>query len=667
MSKYYAKVIILGPFDNSFDYTYHDINLRIGNIVKVPFGCRTLFGIVVAISDKIETQSYEIKEIIEVIKEYSLTDNEVKFLLWMSAYTLIPKGNIVKMILSCPAALEQIGNKNKRQTIELHEPNPYYRQITYSAEQIDAVKQLNTAVKRQEYQTILVDGVTGSGKTEVYFEVIAAAMENNLQTVVLLPEISLTPQWLARFHDRFGCYPIRWHSKLTPAQRRDSWRVIASGAAKVVVGARSALMLPYARLGLIIVDEEHDMSYKQEDGGIYHARDMAVAKGKFLEALVVLVSATPSLESYNNAQDNKYDRIILSERHDNANMPSINLVDMRTKSVCATNNWISTELRNQLINAYNAREQSLLFLNRRGYAPLTLCGSCGYREQCPSCTSWLVTHKKNERLQCHYCGFIKLMPNKCNECNAVQSFVAIGPGIERIADEVSTFLPQARQIIISSDYFAENDELIGAIDQIQQGGVDIIIGTQIMAKGHHFPNLNLVGIIDADIGLSGGDLRACEKTFQLLQQVSGRCGRELSAHKRGQVYLQTYYPDHPVMQAVINEDRTEFFKQEMLMRQLADMPPFSRLAALICSSKNKNDIENFVRKLRKIAPVNKDVVILGPVQAQIAILRKKHRWRFLIKSAKNYPIQDYIKHWLSCVTTPSHIKIQIDIDPMSFV
>jgi primosomal protein N' (replication factor Y) len=722
----YAEVLVSAPFDHTFDYEIpKDCRISRGSIVQVPFGSRQIFGVVEATKATSTTPAAKLKAIENSIEWCQLSEADLRFIAWVADYTLTPRGMILKMVLSVPPAFEAekpqlvyaVGDLSQSMTAKQQQvvtylqdhqhgaaktaiadgaqvsaavvrtmidkgmikpvilkascpqPDPAFNQMQYSADQQIVADTLMQAVEQGHYQPILIDGVTGSGKTEVYFEAIAAALKAGKQSVVLLPEISLTPQWLERFKKRFRVEPLKWHSHMTQAQRRRAYRLIARGEGKVIVGARSALMLPYAQLGCIIVDEEHESSYKQEEQVIYHARDMAVARAFHLDIPVVLVSATPSLETYVNAKEGKYCYLSLSQRHGGATLPNMELIDMRGILKPAREpRWISPALRHAMTEALAQQEQTLLFLNRRGYAPLTICRTCGERLQCPNCSAWLVQHKALERLQCHHCGFIQPKPKICPKCQETETFMACGPGVERIAEEVKTFLPDARLLIMASDAFDTTDELAKAIQHIQEGHVDIIIGTQIMAKGHHFPKLTLVGVIDADLGLSGGDLRACERTYQLLQQVAGRCGR---AERQGYVFLQTYYPDHPVLQALCAHDRDAFLEQEVLMRRTAEMPPYTRLAAIIVSGKDSHFVEKWIKDFRRYAPqtANKEepIEILGPVQAPLAVLRRYYRWRILVRSPKNFPIQKYIRDWKAAVTIPHSIKFQVDIDPISFM
>jgi primosomal protein N' (replication factor Y) len=657
----FAEVLLPLVFDKAFDYGIPDsLDLQIGSIVLVPFGPRQLYGVVEHLKTETTTPPNKLKLILDTVDWCALIESDLAFLNWMASYTLAPRGQVLKMMVGIPAAFAPERSK----VVDVPSPpNPDYLVLNYSPDQQEVVDRLREAMHRKRYETLLIDGVTGSGKTEVYLEAVAEAIRQGKQSVVLLPEISLTPQWLERFRNRFGSEPLKWHSHMTPAQRRKAWRQIVSGQAKVVVGARSALMLPYPDLGLIVVDEEHDTSYKQEEGIIYNARDMAVARGYHRAVPVVLVSATPSLETYVNAKEGKYTYLQMPYRHGEATLPKINLIDMKQVSQ-GTHRWLSPPLIEAMRKGVEAGEQTLLFLNRRGYAPLTLCRACGERLVCPNCTAWLVQHKANTRLQCHHCAYTMQLPPTCPGCEEKGTWVPCGPGVERLAEEVKSIISTARLLVMSSDLFDTPDELHQGIDAIQRGEVDIIIGTQIMAKGHHFPKLTVVGIIDADTGLSGGDLRACEKTFQLLQQVSGRCGR---AEHRGEVFLQTYSPDHAVMQALLSDSKQDFFEQEILMRRQADMPPYTRLAAVICSSPQADAVEEWVRHLRRIAPQAPEVEIWGPAPAPLAKIRCHHRWRFLVRTPKNYPLQQYLKAWLGSLKQPHHLRVHVDIDPLSFV
>lgn len=541
-----------------------------------------------------------------------------------------------------------------------------------SPSQAAAAEALRGAVSSGGENVTLLDGVTGSGKTEVYFEAVAACLSEGKQALVLLPEIALSTQWLDRFAARFGAEPGVWHSDLGQKERRETWRAVAEQRVQVVVGARSALFLPYQALGLIVVDEEHDPSYKQEDGVAYNARDMAVVRGRLENAPVVLASATPSLETLANVERGRYRHLLLEERHGAALLPQIELIDLRRDRPLrhpgvpgsAGQSWLSTRLRGALSAALAEGEQSLLFLNRRGYAPLTLCRACGHRIQCPHCTAWLVEHRLAGRLQCHHCGFGQRLPETCPACEAPQSLAACGPGVERLAEEVKRLYPDARLAIMASDTMQGPHAAAELIAAVEAREVDILIGTQIAAKGYHFPYLTLVGVIDGDLGLYGGDLRAAERTFQLLQQVAGRAGR---AECPGLVLIQTTDPDHPVMQALAEGDRARFIAAEAKGRRRAALPPYGRLAALVLSAPDQHVVDRVAGELAREAPIGEGLEVLGPAPAPLAILRGRHRRRFLLRADRGQPIQARIRKWLGGRRFPAQVRLQIDIDPQSFL
>jgi primosomal protein N' (replication factor Y) len=519
------------------------------------------------------------------------------------------------------------------------------------------------AAGESQFTVSLLDGVTGSGKTEVYFEAIAAAIAAGRQALVMLPEIALTAQWLERFARRFDAAPAQWHSDLTGTLRRSTWRAVASGEVRIVVGARSALFLPYRDLGLIVVDEEHDQSFKQEDGVIYNARDMAVVRGRMGAFPVVLASATPSLETVVNCESGRYRRLALTRRHGGASLPDIRVVDMREEKL-ARDSWISPALRAELDRVLAAGEQAMLYLNRRGYAPLTLCRACGHRLSCPQCTAWLVEHRLAGRLQCHHCGYATRLPETCPSCSAADPFAACGPGVERLAEEAAAALPRARLGIMASDTIHGPAAAADLVARVQAREIDVLIGTQIMAKGHHFPMLTLVGVIDADLGLAGGDLRAAERTYQLLGQVAGRAGRE---ERPGMALLQTYDPGHPVIQALAGDDRDGFLAAEIEARRDHAMPPFGRLAALIVSGRDPDAVDAAARMLARTAPRGGGVEVLGPAPAPLALLRGRHRRRLLLKAPRSVHVQKLLRRWLHQVRTGGGTRIQIDVDPYSFM
>lgn len=528
--------------------------------------------------------------------------------------------------------------------------------------QTEAAKNLQASIG-SGHKTFLLEGITGSGKTEVYFEMIETTLKRHKQALVLLPEIALTVQWMERCEKRFGTKPVRWHSAMPPAERRKNWLAIVTGQARLIVGARSALFLPYPELGVIIVDEEHDGSYKQEEGVFYNARDMAIARASHEKIPICLVSATPSLETLRNIDSGKYTKLHLPARFHEQSLPSNSLIDMRLEKLPASR-WLSSELIEKMKDRLEKKQQTLLFLNRRGYAPLLLCRACGHREECPSCSSWMVYHKNWGVQQCHHCGFRTPPPEKCSSCGAEGKYAAIGPGVERIAEEAGELFPQARILKLSSDDFSSQSELSESIDAIADGKADIIVGTQILAKGHHFPLLTLVGILDADLGLKGADYRAPEKTFQMLHQLSGRAGREAHA---GEVLIQTYQPEHPVMRALAENNADKFIAEEKKLREALHMPPYGKLAAVILESLNEARVKKLATALARKIPSSDKIRVFGPAPAPLYRLRDYYRLRFLIKAPQGIALQPFIREWLQASPPDRQVKCKVDIDPYSFL
>jgi primosomal protein N' (replication factor Y) len=543
-------------------------------------------------------------------------------------------------------------------------PDPSFAQPEFSREQRAAVDAMRALAANGTFHVALLDGVTGSGKTEVYFEAVAETIRRGKQSLILMPEIALTGQFLDRFSRRFGVRPLEWHSELTPRTRQRNWAAIAAGEAPVVVGARSALFLPYASLGLIIIDEEHDQAYKQDEGVHYHARDMAVVRAHIAKIPIVLASATPSVETEVNARKGRYQRVALPSRFGGQHMPHIEAIDLRREPP-PRGRYISPRLAGLVRQAVESRGQALLFLNRRGYAPLTLCRACGHRFACTICDAWLVDHRFRQRLVCHHCGFSMPRPPVCPHCAAEESLVAVGPGVERLQEEAAALFPQARSMVLSSDLITSIEAMRAELTEIVEGRVDIIIGTQLVAKGHHFPRLNLVGVIDADLGLGNGDPRAAERTWQLLNQVIGRAGRDQG---RGVGYLQTHQPEHPVMKALIARDREAFYASEIDSRERTGYPPFGRLASLIISAGDRPTAEGFARRLAASAPREEGVTLLGPAEAPLAVIKGRYRFRLLLKSARGFDLSDYLRHWLAGAPKPKgNLKLEVDVDPQSFL
>ncbi len=543
-------------------------------------------------------------------------------------------------------------------------PDPAHAQPEFTRQQRTAVDAMRALAANGTFHVALLDGVTGSGKTEVYFEAVAEIIRRGKQSLILMPEIALTGQFLDRFAARFGVHPLEWHSELTPRTRARNWAAISAGEAPVVVGARSALFLPYANLGLIVVDEEHDQAYKQDDGAHYHARDMAVVRAHIAKIPVVLAYATPSVEPEVNTRKGRYQRIVLPSRFGGAHMPQIEAIDLR-REMPRRGRFVSPVLAEHIGHAIERREQALLFLNRRGYAPLTLCRACGHRFACTICDAWLVDHRFRQRLVCHHCGFSMPRPHACPNCAAEESLVAVGPSVERLQEEAAQLFPDARTMVLSSDLITSIETMRSELNEIAEGRVDIIIGTQLVAKGHHFPRLNLVGVVDADLGLGNGDPRAAERTWQLLNQVIGRAGRDQA---RGVGYLQTHQPEHPVMKALVACDREAFYASEIALRERTGYPPFGRLASLIISAGDRATAEGYARKLVSVAPLDERVQLLGPAEAPLAVIKGRYRFRLLLKSARGFDLSDYLRHWLAASPKPKgNLKLEVDVDPQSFL
>ncbi|HEX3424157.1 MAG TPA: primosomal protein N' [Sphingomicrobium sp.] len=544
----------------------------------------------------------------------------------------------------------------------LPSPDPDFAPPDLNEGQSKAASSL-TATIDKGFDPVLLDGVTGSGKTEVYFEAIAQCLRGGKQALVLLPEIALTEPFLKRFEARFGCAPVAWHSDLRSSQRRRAWRGISNGEASVTVGARSALFLPYPNLGLIVVDEAHEPSFKQEDGVQYHARDTAVMRAKFEDVPVILSTATPPIESKHMVELGRYREVSLPQRFAGASLPDIRALDL-TQDPPPRGRWLAPALVAEIETNLGRGEQSLLFLNRRGFAPLTLCRHCGHRFQCPNCTAWMVEHRLMHRLACHHCGHVMPPPKACPECGEQDSLVACGPGVERIADEVAELFPDARTAIVTSDTIWSPLRAAEFVGAMEAGAIDVVIGTQLVTKGYHFPNLTLVGVVDADLGLAGGDLRAAERSFQQIQQVAGRAGR---GDKPGRVLVQTHDPDAQVIAALVSGDTQGFYTAEAEARREAAMPPFGRLAAIIVSAEDAAETEAVARRIGAAAPSVEGMAVFGPAPAPLAMLRGRHRQRLLIHARRSLDVQDVVREWLAEIDWSAKVRVSVDVDPYSFL
>jgi primosomal protein N' (replication factor Y) len=662
-------VKVLLPLNtDGYDYIVPDGGLfSIGDFVKVPLRNKEEAGVIWSRnSDPLDYPVSKVKSIAFRIGDYRLSPLQISFVNRVAEYNIAPAGNVLKMVMGFNGIFDE-----KRARAKDAPGEPEYRGVDLSPEQAEAAASLIPKIGAG-FSTTLLDGITGSGKTEVYFSVAAEALKaagGNSQVLIMLPEISLTGQFLSKFEARFGVRPLLWHSSLPPARRRENWKAVASGSARVVAGTRSALFLPFKSLSLIVLDEEHDGSYKQEDGVVYQARDMAVLKASIEEIPIILASATPSVETVNNVRSGRYGEVRLKSRYGNAAMPDVELIDMRGSKPEKEpwgQAWLSPLLVKKIEAALLNESQVMLYINRRGYAPLVLCSECGHRVTCPNCSVYLTAHNRDAaRCFCHHCGYSSSLPAVCPECGKAGAWVLCGPGVERIEEEAKNRFPHARVVTVSSDALTSQTRLAEIIGSIERREVDIIIGTQILIKGHHFPNLTLVGVVDGDMSFAGGDLRANENTFQILTQVSGRSGR---GEKKGEVLIQTYNPDNPVMRAIKNNDRDSFIEAELADRKAAGMPPFSKLAAVLVSSKDKERLAAFCSALAKNLPVGMaGVQAFGPIDAPLAMLNKSHRKRFLFIAAKSIRVQDIVKKWLSRVPLPSSVRVRVDIDPYNFM
>lgn len=719
-----ARILFPLPLPEPFDYSVPpEFTIEAGSYVRAPLGKNIRTGVVWEMAADDVGEGRELKSVEGVYPTLPMTEEMRRFIEFTARYTVASPGAVLAMTLRSReglnlsptetfyaltdvrparltparekliAAAETIGPAPSSKLAEaagvstgvvkglsdggtlsaqkvdidapFPEPNLTLKGKTLTEEQTRAADEMVAAMQAGSFAPFLLDGVTGSGKTEVYFEAIAAALSKNdsAQVLVMLPEIALTQAILTRFEERFGVAPAPWHSGLSDKQRRRTWRETAHGRARIVIGARSALFLPYQNLSLIIVDEEHDGSYKQEDGVRYHARDLAVMRAKLEGAGVVLASATPSLESNVNAEAGRYRKLSLSARPGAARLPDIALVDMRTHPP-ERGQWLSPILRTALAETLQRGEQSLLFMNRRGYAPLVICKSCGEKLKSPGTESWLTEHRYTGQLVCHVTGYSIPKPKRCPHCGADDSLIGVGPGVERVMEETRLLLPDAQIEVFSSDTVAGGEETRSLIARMADGEIDVLVGTQIVAKGHNFPGLTLVGVVDADAGMKGGDLRAGERTYQLLSQVAGRAGR---AEKPGRALIQTWQPDDPAMQALKNGDRDGFLKIEREMRAMLAMPPFGRLASLLLSAPSADGVNAFAADVAKAAPHGDSVDVFGPASPPLSVIRGRHRRRFLVQSPKTVDLSAYLAAWRKSIKVPSGARIAVDIDPYNFL
>ena len=716
-------VLTAQPLDRVLDYKAPEGGCHLGAFVEVPLGPRKVMGVVWG-AGKGDYDRAKIRSVMRVLDVAPMRDEMHAFLTRAAEYTLTPLSAMLRLATRAPGLgdaqamrkVYRLGDQTPDRMTDAREKvlgvlrdygglsftlgevaemagvgtsvvkglvklgavseeeaprdtpypalDPDYGGKELSADQAAGADALRAALRSGSYSTTLLKGVTGSGKTEVYLEAVAECLRMGRQALVLLPEIALSGEFINRVEARFGMKPAEWHSGVTMTERRRCWRMVGQGDAQMVVGARSALFLPYRDLGLIVVDEEHDTSYKQEDGVLYNARDMAVLRAAINGAQVVLASATPSLESWANADAGKYARLALTSRFGAAVMPKMAAIDMRAEDMPG-GSWVSPTLRTAIQDRLEKGEQSLIFLNRRGYAPITLCRACGHQIGCDHCDARMVEHRFLKRLMCHQCGETKPMPTVCPNCEAEDRLSAVGPGVERMGEEVTALFPKARVAVLSSDLYGSARAMKAHIEDIAQGGTDIIIGTQLVAKGHNFPLLTLVGVIDADLGLQGSDLRAAERTFQLMRQVAGRAGR---AETPGEALLQTYQPEHAVIRAILAGDEESFWKAEAEERKAAGVPPYGRMAGIILSSPNVQDVFDLGAQMARMdGPLRQiGAQVYGPAPAPIARVRGRHRVRLLVKAEKTAPLQQALTTWVAQFRLPHNLRMAIDIDPQSF-
>ncbi len=717
-----ASVLIPLPVPEAFDYEVPEaLTLARGDQVAVPLGPRLMRGIVSEVRETTGSNR-RLKAVDSRLEDPALPERTVDFIEWAARWTLSAPGEMASAALkglraprprperrvrrvgdrqparpttARTAVLEALGQRSMPgpdlaraagvssgvvkglldegvlEIIEIEAvaafdaPDPAHAPANLNPDQAAAADALSAAVMGGGVSPFLLDGVTGSGKTEAYLEAVARALKADpaAQILILLPEIALTQALIARITDRFGAAPAEWHSGVAPPRRRQVWEAVRAGRCNIVVGARSALFLPFVALRLLIVDEEHDGSFKQDEGLVYHGRDLAVARARIEGATVVLASATPSLETLANARSGRYGWLRLGARHGTAVLPDIELIDLRSAPP-DPQTWLSAPLRTAIAETLVAGEQTLLFLNRRGYAPVVLCRACGHRMTAPDTDSWLVEHRYTGRLVCHLTGFSMLRPKACPACGAEDSLVAVGPGVERVEEEVRGLFPEARVAVFSSDTTPDAKSARALIQSMIDGEIDILVATQAAAKGHNFPNLTLVGVVDADLGLRGGDLRAAERTYQLLAQATGRAGR---ADKAGRALLQTWTPEHPVLQALAAGDRDAFVEAEMAEREMAALPPFGRLAALILSSENAMAVEKVARDLAENIPNAERLEVYGPADAPLALVRGRRRKRLLVRADRDVDIQGFLRAWLMRVKVPGSVRLTVDVDPYSFL
>ena len=650
------KVPILVPniFDHPFTYESGKIDLKLGDYVLIPFGKSKITGVVWNEFEKENNKKFIIKKVISKLNIPSLNQDTINFLNWFSQYNLIPKGMALKLLLLSGEAIENIDLKK----FEKFESKTKKKIFSLTKEQADALSDLN--VESNKFRVHVLQGTTGSGKTIVYFESLKTIINKGFQGLIMLPEIGLTSQFEQKFKEFFGFNPAIWHSGIAKKNKKIIWNGISTGKIKVVIGARSSLFLPYKNLGLIIVDEEHDQSYKQDEGVIYNARDMAISRASFQNIPINLITAVPSIETFENIKSKKYKISKILNRFKNASLPNYEIIDLN-KSKLPTKSWISQYVIEKVKKHLEKKDQILFFLNRRGFAPFVFCKKCLKNYLCPNCSINLVYHKNNKNLLCHYCGHKGNLKRKCDN-NDICDFIFSGPGVERIAEELKKIFPNQKHIIFSSDTMNKKDSSKN-LEKIVNNKISILVGTQIISKGFHFPNLNCIVVVNIDLSSQGHDLRGAEKNLQLYHQLSGRAGRE---GKPATVYFQTYNLKKNMIIDITNKNPDIFLEKELEIRKKNNLPPFQRFISLILSSNDERKLQKQSFEFKNYINSKLNYLVLGPVNAPIYIIRKKFRVRLLIRGKKSLKVQDSLSQAIKNFKFKKGIKLTVDVDPISF-
>ncbi len=645
------QVLLPKIFNYPFTYNSNNIKAKIGDFVEIPFGVKKEFGVVWK-NNYLEPKKIKIKNVIQKIDNYSLDKKLIDFIEWFSIYNMVPIGLVLKMVIG--------GNNNffKKKEDNIIINKTYNQPFHLNLEQRQSLKFLEEIDNR--FDVSVLQGTTGSGKTIVYFERIKKILDKNKQALILLPEIYLTKEFESRFENFFGFTPAIWHSKISTKQKRIIWKGILSKRIKLVIGARSALLLPFKKLGIIIVDEEHDTSYKQDEGVIYNARDMAISRAFFEKIPVHLITSIPSVETFNNIQNKKYRHIKIIKRFKNFPLPETKIVNLNLSKL--KEKLISDETIELVKKFLKKKEQVLFFINRRGFAPYIICKKCGYKHVCPNCSMYLTFHKIKNKAICHHCSFERKIESKCKKddyCN----FIMYGPGVEKVFEEIKKIFPNNKISIFSSDYMKKKNNADTLFEKINKNQVDIIIGTQMISKGFNFPKLNCIVVIDADFSGRGYDLRTTEKNIQLYHQLSGRAGRFSS---NSLIVYQTLSPENLTLNELIKNKSEELLKNELVLRKKNNLPPFIRLIALIITSKKKELSVEGAKAIKLKLKQIKDLEILGPVDSPLLKIKKNYRTRLLLRFESKVLMQKKIANLLNKLKISSKIKLTVDVDPVNF-